>query len=83
MRDDGKNDQKMRPPPQGQLIDPGGTPISGGGESTLATSYFASCDSGAHRPWMGLKRTDRGDAQNDCDAHNETCDAKGAVVVSF
>jgi hypothetical protein len=46
-----------------------------------ASLYFAACQTGSHRPWEGPQRQSRDAAQSDADAHNQTCDAKGAVVI--
>jgi hypothetical protein len=43
--------------------------------------YFAVCDSGHHTYWEGPHRTSRDAAQADADAHNRTCDARGALVM--
>jgi hypothetical protein len=61
----------------------GGSPDEDQDDSADQASslYYAACDSGHHAYWEGPHRTSRDAAQSDADAHNRTCDARGALVM--
>lgn len=69
-------------------VETGPAPAIGGGGGfsgwdLAATKYSAYCDAGTnHAAWFGPYRSTRREAQLDADAHNRSCDARGAVVVS-
>ncbi|QLQ14841.1 MAG: hypothetical protein HZY73_02845 [Micropruina sp.] len=62
--------------------DGGSEPTGGGsGGGGAAQGFFAACDVGPHRPWIGPTRGTREAAVEDAAVHNSSCAAQGAVVV--
>jgi hypothetical protein len=62
-----------------------GTGAGPGGHSGISGSnkWRGKCDVGRHPEWTGPFRAKYEEAMTDCAAHNESCDAKGAIVTDF